>query len=42
MRPLAFAFGEFHKVGYGFWRVFFEEAADDSSFGRVKNGVGSG
>jgi hypothetical protein len=29
MRPLALAFGEFHKVGYGFGRIFFEEAADD-------------
>jgi hypothetical protein len=39
MRPLALAFGKFHKVGYGFRRFFFKEAADDGSFGRVKNGV---
>src|SRR6202030_138482 len=42
MRPLALTFGEFHKVGYGFGRVFFEEAADDIAFAGFKRGVESG
>src|SRR5258708_15972539 len=42
MRPLALAFGEFHKVGYGLGRIFFEETADDVAFSGFKRCVESG
>jgi hypothetical protein len=42
MRPLALALGEFHKVGYGFWCIFFKEAADNVSFAGFKRGIESG
>src|ERR1700692_4868190 len=42
MRPLALAFGEFHKVGYGFWRFLLEEAADNVSFTGFKRCIESG
>ncbi len=40
--PLAFAFGEFGEVGYGFGRFFFEEAADDGAFRSIDDGVSTG
>jgi hypothetical protein len=42
MGPLALAFGKIHEVGYGFGRVFFEEAANDVAFTGFKGGVESG
>ena len=42
MGPLALAFGEVGKVGDGFGRVFFKEAADDGALAGFKDGVGSG
>ena len=42
MGPVTLALGQFDKVGYGFGRFFFKEAADDSSFGGIKDGIGAG
>ena len=42
MRPLALAFGKFHKVGYGFGRVLFKEPTDDVAFAGFKRRIQSG
>src|SRR6266851_5352457 len=37
--PLALAFSEVCKIGYGFRRLFFEEPADDGAFRGIKDCV---